>query len=357
MHVHAAFDDGSRYAFLPTPNENAILIADLQQGSMAGKIVVGHRPGEIAASDLMKALVVSQPSDKSLSLVDLTATSLDQYHYPLEITPDQIRLSPQGDTLAIYDQEQGVLEVHALRRREVLLRIEDVVVSGGVTFNSDGLALYWVDNDTGMLNFSDLWSRRQSLRISHPGGEKEGGLSPLTRSVDGALGFVSDADSGTVHVIDLVSMRIHSIIDVGGRPGRPWGTANGALMMVPNPGDGSVTAISMQDLEISFKSDAVPDPIAVNPGWLDTLIAVIGRTGDIAMLDTSTGKVIETFRLGGTARQGVVTSDSRTLAVPLAGTGGLALFDLKTRTLLHELKGLPPDVGELSLALSNNLCH
>lgn len=291
----AAFDDGSRFGFIPAPNENAILILDLREGSMEGSIALEHRPGEIAASEIMKALVVSQPSDQSLSLVDLTSAELDQYHYPLELSPDHIRLSPQGDTLAIYDREQRILEVQAIRRSEVLLRLDNIDVSGDITFNLDGLALYWVDNRTATLHVSDLWSRRQALRLANKGG----GLSPLTRSVDGALGFVSNASSGQVYIIDLAAMSIQSVLETGGRPGRPWGTANGRFMMVPNSADGSVTAISMLDNTIAYTAVAVADPISVNPGWGDTLVAVIGESGDIAILDTDDGKVLERFRLEG----------------------------------------------------------
>jgi DNA-binding beta-propeller fold protein YncE len=288
-----------------------------------------------------------------LILVDLSSPDLLQYPYQLDITPDHILLSPQGDTLAIYDREQRVLEVQALRRNEVLLRIEDVDISGDMTFNSDGLALYWVDNETGSLRYSDLWSREHTLPLTND----PGGLSPLTRSVDGVLGFVSDGRSGKVYVINLSEMALQATLDLGGEPARPWGTANGRLMMVPNRANGHVTAISMLDLEIVFDTDAVPDPVAVNPGWGDTLLAVIGEHGEIAILDSDDGKVLERFKLEGTARAGTVTSDSRTLAVPLSGHGGLALFDLKSRTLVREIRGLPADVGKLSLAINNNLCH
>ena len=64
--VSAAFDDGNRYAFIPSANENSVLIADLREGEMAGKIDIAHRPGEIVASEIMKALVVSLPTENSL---------------------------------------------------------------------------------------------------------------------------------------------------------------------------------------------------------------------------------------------------------------------------------------------------
>lgn len=348
-----AYDDGSRYAFLASSLEKSISIIDLHKKKLADVIALKHSPDAIAASQNMKALVVAHRSEKRLSLIDLSSDSLDQHDYKLLLSPDYIKLSPLGDTLAIYDRKSRVLEVQSVRRHQTLLRVEGVESTEPLTFNLDGSSVYWVDQSAGALNSSDLWSKSAELVLTKRGG----GLSALSRSIDGLLGFVSDSLAGKVYVIDLQSFTLLKEIYVGRNPGRPWGTNDGSTMLVPNGEDGTLSAISAITLDKLYTVDALVHPVAVNAGWLDTTAAVIGERGDVALLDLTSGSIVEKLQFDGSPREGVVTSDSRTLAVPVAGSGRLALIDMRSRTLLSEITGLPSDIGEAALAVSNNLCH
>ena len=52
-----------------------------------------------------------------------------------------------------------------------------------------------------------------------------------------------------------------------------------------------------------------------------------------------------------------MTSDSKTLAVPVAKSGEFVFLNMRTQSLGTVLQGLPYDLGEASMAISNNLCH
>ncbi|MEH6473716.1 MAG: hypothetical protein V7752_21035 [Halopseudomonas sp.] len=351
--VTAAYDDGSRYAFLASVSQKSISIVDLQQQKVAQTIELKRVPGAIVASNDMKALVVAHREDKQLTLVDLASARLEQIDYPLSMIPDDIKLGPLGDTLAIYDRQQRVLEVQSVRRRETLVRISDVDTATSFTFSLDGSHVYWIDQGRGELRVSDLWSKNTSLTLSRDGA----GLSAMSRSVDGRLGFVSDARAGKVYVIDLKSLTKIKEIYVERSPGRPWGTTDGSTMLIPNRADATLTAISTLTLEALYTVKAVANPVAINVGWLDTTAAVIGENGDVALLDLTTGTVAEHLQFKGLPREGVVTSDSRTLVVSIGGLGSLALFDMRSRSLVREISGLPSDIGVATLAVSNNLCH
>lgn len=349
----ASYDDGARYAFLGSRTDKSVSIVDLYRQELATKVRLEYHPDMVTASKNMKALVVAHRRERRLTLIDLTSDRLNQYDHPLSLTPDFIKLSPLGDTLAIHDREQGVLEVQSVRRRQTLLRVTSVETYTDLTFNLDGSSVYWVDQKTGALRVSDLWSKSSSLMLNAHGD----GLSAMSRSVDGLLGFVSDAKAEKVYVIDLVSLEKIQEIHVGADPGRPWGTTDGSTMLIPNGGDATITAISTLTLDKLFTVDAVAKPVAVNAGWLDTTAAVIGAEGDVALLDLRKGRVVKKLQFKGFPHEGVVTSDSRTLAVPVAGRGSLALFDMRSRSLAREITGLPSDIDEAVLALSNNLCH
>lgn len=350
--TYAGYDDGARYAFTASPEERSIYVIDLHKKQQVDTIQLDSVPQMISASENLKALIVASPSVKGLILIDLMSDKLNQYSYPLDLSPDAIYVSPIG-TVAIYDRKQQILEVHAVKRRQVLMRAENIRSSGPFTFNLDGSTLYWVDQQAGAINAIDLWSKRQTLTLS----SQQGALSALTRSTDGLLGFISVSRENKVKVIDLRRFKQLAEIRVGSDPGRPWGTADGAYMLIPNSGDGSVTAISTSTLRALYTIDTVASPMAINPGWLDTTAAVIGEGGEIAFIDVVEGAVRETYNLKSAPHQGVVTSDSKTLAVPVADKGAISFFDMRERSLTHQISGLPNDIGTATVAVSNNLCH
>ena len=179
----------------------------------------------------------------------------------------------------------------------------------------------------------------------------------MSRSVDGTLGFVSNADNGTVYVVDLRSFTLLRTSRVGDAPERPWGTADGQFMIVPDAARGTVTAMSTVTSETLYTVGAVKEPVSVNPGWIDTVAAVIGRDGTVAFLSIDDGTELARSKLNDSPEAGIVTSDSRTLAIPVPAAGSLVFFDMQKKSQLSAISGLPTDIGPASLAISNNLCH
>ena len=351
--AHARFDDGARYAFVASASDQSIFIIDLEEQETASRIAVTSKPDAVAASDALSALVVSHLDNQSLTLVDLQSESLDGYDYPLEIRPDLVKVSPIGETVAVVDREAGILQVHAVKRRKILVSAEGVSPLGDITFNPDGSIVYWTDAATGTVNSLDLWSERRELKLARDGHR----LSALSRSVDGSLGFISNADIGQVLVVDLKAFRVLHTISVGGEPERPWGTSDGQYMLVPNATRATITAISTMTGQIAYTAASVIKPASINPGWIDTVAAVVGSDGNIQFLSIADGRELARETVAEGPEAAIVTSDSKTLAVPLPGDGAIAFFDMRSRKRLATIDSLPLDIGPAALAISNNLCH
>lgn len=349
----ATFDDGARYAFIASASSESILVIDLQEKSLAHTITLTRVPSSVTVSERLKALVIGHEAHRNLTLIDLSTPELTQIDYPLTLTPSTLEMSPVGETVAIYDKEAGMLEVHAIRRRAVLLSIKEVDTESEFTFSADGATIFWVDDGRGSFNSVDLWSQRKSVVLAQP----RSGLSAISRSIDGTVAFVSDASAGVVHMIDLSTFTVLRQVHVGSGPSRPWGTADGRYMLVPNNGGRSMTAISTMAGEAMYTVAVVDRPLFINPGWLDSTAAVVGESGDVAFIDVGDGTVTARFQLDGSPLDGIVTSDSRTLAIPLRGSGSLAFFDMRHRTRTASILGLPLDIGQAAIAISNNLCH
>ena len=351
--AYASFDDGARYAFIASASSKSIYIIDLQEESLAHTIELTRVPSSVAVSERMKALVIGHAADRSLTLIDLSTPELAQISYPLGMTPSTVAMSPIGETVAIFDSETGRLEVHAFRRRAVLLSVDDVQTESGFTFTTDGTKLFWVDDNSGTFNAIDLWSERESIELTKP----RSGLSAISRSVDGTVAFVSEASANVVHMIDLRNFAPLLRIPVGNGPGRPWGTADGRFMMVPNNGGRTLTAISTASGESVYTAAAVDHPVFINPGWLDTTAAAVGASGDVVFIDIDDGSVTARYDLNGAPLDGIVTSDSRTLAIPVPENGSVEFFDMRKRSRSSPILNLPLDIGPVALAISNNLCH
>jgi DNA-binding beta-propeller fold protein YncE len=351
----AQYDDGARYAFVGSVSAKTIYIVDLQDPGLPHALELELAPDSVVASEQLKALVIAHVAEQRLTLIDLRADDLPQMQYELDMTPGYVAVSPTGESVLVYDADTGRLEVHELRRREVLLAADGVHATSEPVFSADGLSIYWSDDADGTFNSIDLWSARSSIKLS----DAEARLSPASRSIDGGLAFVSDAAANAVHIIDLPHFALLTSIGVGSQPGRPWGTTDGQYMLVPNRGDGTVTALSTLSGKPQYTVPGGKQPVSIHPGWLDTTAAVVGASGQITFLDIQSGERLAQFELEGVTHAGVVTSDSRTLAVPLQNgdSGGIALFDMRHRSATGVISHLAADLGPVSLAVSNNLCH
>jgi DNA-binding beta-propeller fold protein YncE len=349
----ALYDDGARYAFMASAASKSILVIDLQKQEWVATLPLQWAPAAVVVSERLQALVITHPAAKTLTLIDLHAADLQQIDYPLSLTPTRIAMSPVGETVAIYDRQTRRLEVHDIRRREAVLAIGDVETDAELSFNADATKIYWIDESAGTFNSVDLWSHRDSISLAG----SDAGLSPMSHSVDGTLAFISEASANRVHMINLQTFAPIMQVPVGSQPGRPWGTSDGRYMLVPNKGDGTVTAISAVTGAALYTVAVVDAPLFINPGWLDTAAAVVGESGRVAFINIDDGQVTARSDLHGAPIDGVVTSDSRTLAIPVPGTGSLVFFDMRQRARASTIANLPPDIGTAALAISNNLCH
>ena len=349
----ALYDDGARYAFIASASSKSIFVVDLQEESLVHTIHLPRAPTSVTVSERLKALVIGHAAEKRLTLIDLSSADMTQLDYALGLTPSIVEMSPVGETVAIYDRQEGRLEVHAFRRGVVLLSADNIFVNTEFTFSSDGAKLYWVDDARGDFNSIDLWSQKQSIKLAKP----ESGLSAISRSIDGTNAFISEKSRNVVHMIDLRTFAPVVTAQVGSEPGRPWGTADGRYMLVPNKGDRTLTAISTLSGQPIYTVPAVDIPEFINPGWLDTTAAVVGKSGQLAFFDIDDGDITTRHELDGMPIDGIVTSDSRTLAIPVPSKGALVFFDMQTRARSSAILGLPSDIGPAALAISNNLCH
>ena len=270
----------------------------------------------------------------------------------LSVSPDEIKLDPVSDSIAVYDREEKVLEVHNLQKREQLLRLDNVDTDLEPTFDRRGDNVFWVDRKQRQLNKSDMSGNLMSLNLGRSGA----GLSAMTRSVDGSTGFISDREANRVYVVGLRNLALLAEVKTGENPGKACGTADGLTMLVPNTGSNTLTAFSTFTFEPLYTVKTIENPVSINPAWLDATAAVIGASGDVDLVDLETGQSRKTFKLHGEPRRGVVTHNSRIFLLPVSGYASVVLFDMETLAIVERIVDLPGDIGDLSAAVYSDQC-
>jgi hypothetical protein len=79
--------------------------------------------------------------------------------------------------------------------------------------------------------------------------------------------------------------------------------------------------------------------------------------GHLVFIDVASGNVLQSNDLGALPLEAVVTSDSKTLGLAVPGNGSFMFFGMEDQNRISTPEGLPGDLGTVSVAVSNNLCH
>jgi WD40 repeat protein len=284
----------------------------------------------------------------------------------LTTAPDLIVLSPDGYLVAAADGGAGAVSVVSLQKRQALLRLSDFGDPRNLTFSLDGSQLYITDRKVPELAVVDIVQQSVIARTALTGGAtsdrvrggKDGpGVSALTRTPDGRYGFVSIASLDSVIIVDLSTFKPVKQIQVGRAPLRPYGTADGRLMLVPNDGDQTVSIIDTTTLEMAATLPGARGVTAINTGWFESLAFVMSRQNRVAVLDLMECRKLDDIELPGSPGAGVVTSNGQKLYTTLSDVNQVAVVDTQAHKLSALIEGVGSQPAGAILARSNNYCH
>ncbi len=347
--------DVGRFLFVQSRDAPEVVVVDGKSDRVVTRLATGNAARQVLVSEAAGILVASLPARRALELIDLASpasvTTLD-----LALAPEAVVLSPDGYLVAVSDAGGGSVAVVSLSKRQVLMRIPGFADARNLTFSLDGSQLYLTEGNTLKLWVIDIVQQKVvgQIPLGSPG---TGGVSPLTRSADGRYGFVSLTDAEAVAVVDLGTLQPVKRLGVGRKPLRPYGTADGRLMLVPNDADRSVSVIDTATLEIAATLPGAKDVSAINTGWFESTAFVMSRENRIVVLDLMKFTKLGDIDLPGAPGPGVVTANGQKLYAPLPDAGGVAVIDTQTRKLRAVIEGAGREPAGVILARSNNYCH
>lgn len=360
--------DGTRFLFVASRSAPQVTVIDSKSDQAVTRIKVADIPHQVLVSDAAGAMVVSFASQSAVELVDLSPAARG-VKIDLTVTPDFMVLSPDGYLIAAADSSRGSVAVASLQQRKRLFSLSGFGDPRNLTFSLDGSQLYITDRKTLELAVVDIVQESVIDRVAligevapntnrQPGDEKNGGVSALTRTPDGRYGFVSFANLDSLVVVDLSTLKPVKRLRVGRAPLRPYGTADGRLMLVPNEGDRTVSIVDTATLEVIATLPGAKDVTAINTGWFESTAFVMSPDRKrVVVLDLMKFSKLDDIELPGSPGSGVVTSNGQKLYAPLGDTDQVAVIDTHTHKLAALIGGVGRQPGDTIMARSNNYCH
>jgi DNA-binding beta-propeller fold protein YncE len=360
-----ALSDVGKFLFVPSRDVAEVTVIDSKSDRVVTRLALAGTPHQVLVSEAAGAMVASFPDRSVLEAIDLSSPA-EKAQIDLTMIPEFMVLSPDGYLLAAADGASGSIAVVSLPKRRVLLHLSGFANPGNLTFSLDGSQLYITDGKALELAVVDIVQQavvsRAALAKLPPSGSSGAGnpgfgASALTRTPDGRYGFVSVADLDSVIVVDLSTLKPVKQLHVGHTPLRPYGTADGRLMLVPNDGDQSVSVIDTAALRVAATLPGAKGVTAINTGWFESLAFVMSRQQRVVVLDLMKFQKLGEIELPGSPGAGVVTSNGQKLYTALSEVDRVAVIDAQAHKLGTLIEGVGRRPSGAILARSNNYCH
>jgi YVTN family beta-propeller protein len=361
--AHESFE---HYLFVPDRALAQITVIDTNRDSVIAQIPVGKVPHQVVVSATLGRLVASNTADNTISIVDLhgfkTRATLE-----LGAAPEHMQLSPGGELLAVGNIDGGTVSLVSLAAEREIARIPGLDKPHNLTFSPDGGRLYVANLGAGHVSVIDVAQARvideipvaePRLMVALATDDAYQGIISVTPSADGRFGFAAHGETGALAVIDLESGEKLRTLTLGDRPWRAYGAAHGRYMVVPNNGDGTISVVSTETLEVVATLPGAAGVTGVNSDPAGhTAFAISHAENKLVLLDleslSSAGEIV----LPGSPETGVVSPHGEKLYVALSDLGKVAVIDVPGRRLLGTIDGVGQEPWGATLAGADNYCH
>ncbi len=361
--AHESFE---HYLFVPDRALAQITVIDTNRDAVIAQIPVGKVPHQVVVSAAFGKLVASNTADNTISIVDLKTLKI-RATLQLGAAPEHMQLSPGGALLAVGNIEDGTVSLVSLVAEREIARIPGLSQPHNLTFSPDGSRLYVANLGAGHVSVIDVAEARvvDEIPVAEPrlmvalatDAEYQGIIS-VSPSADGSLGFAAHGETGSLAVIDLESGEKLRSLALGDRPWRAYGAAHGRYMVVPNNGEGTISVISTETLEVVATLPGAAGVTGVNSDPEGHTTFVISRAENkLVLLDLESLTPAGEIALPGSPETGVVSPHGKKLYVALSDIGKVAVIDVPGRKLLGVIDGVGQEPWGATLAGADNYCH
>ncbi len=361
-----AHESYEHYLFVPDRALPQVTVIDTNSDTVIAQIPVGKVPHQVTVSAATGKLVASNTADDTISIVDLETFKV-RATLQLGAAPEHMELSPGGDLLAVGNIEGGTVSLVSLAAEREIARIPGLSQPHNLTFSPDGSKLYVANLGAGHVSVIDVAKARivdeipvaePRLIVAKATDDAYQGIISVTPSADGRLGFAAHGETGSLAVIDLASGEKLRSLALGKRPRRAFGTAHGRYMVVPNNGEGTISVISTETLEVVATLPGAAGVTGVNSDPAGhTAFAISRAENKLVLLDLEGLTAAGEIALPGSPETGVISPHGEKLYVALSDIGKMAVIDVPGRKLLGVIDGVGQEPWGATLAGADNYCH
>jgi len=331
--------------FVAGRDAQSVAVIDTNLDQVVGHLDLGLVPRQMVVSESLATLVAADERTAGVAVVNLVGRSTRMV--PLSFAPTRLLLSPDGVTLAAFDDAEGrvalvdLLTIRETGRLAGPRRIRDAIFSG------NGAALFVAADSVEGVAVLGLGAGRPTALIQGPT------TFALARSPNGRDGFA--LARGAVLHFDLGAgseLKSAPAPEVGGL----FLSGTGQTLMLPAPDAATVTLVSAGSFGQSAPLKAARGVAAVYSAWFDTVAFAPDDSGALQVYDLEHRARTGSIALGGVAGAGTVTPDGGKLYLPLERAGELVVVDTAQRRRLASVTVDIPPVRAV-MAGGYGICH
>ncbi|MCG5077428.1 GH25 family lysozyme [Paraburkholderia tagetis] len=162
-----------------------------------------------------------------------------------------------------------------------------------------------------------------------------GSLADLNNLKGGHLGYVSNAGSNSVSVIDTATNTVMATIPVGARPSNIALTPNGQAAYVVNSGASTVSVINTATNTVinTIGVGLFPIDVVVTPGGATVYVANAGANS-VSAISTATNTVVATVQVGSNPVSLAASPDGTQVYVTNAGSKSVSVINTATNAVI-----------------------
>ncbi len=293
-----------------------------------------------AESGNAATLLVGNKGEDSLSFIDL-ATGTESARRQTGKMPHEIAISPDGRLAAVVSYGGETIDIFDIRARE---RIETISLAParrphGILWLDDGRIIATAEGSDGIAIVSPPTGETQQREITTIAtGQK--GSHMLVVTPDKSRAFVTNMQSGTVSVLDLIGMVKIDDLAAGTEPEGLAITPDGATVWVADRRGDQLHIFDTASLQklASIPTGTFPIRVAISPDGKTAITSNLGN-GSLGLFDVATRKAKGTIEVSGTAESRQVTilfsRNGQILYVAETGPDTVAEVDFATGKIIR----------------------
>lgn len=309
-------------------------------------------------SEMSGTLLVGNKGENTVSFIDL--------HSGNEIArrstgnqPHEIAISPDGKLAAIVSYGGQTIDIFDIAARD---RVETVSLAPsrrphGILWLDDGRIIATTEGSDNITILSPPTGEAKQREISTIATEQKGSHM-LVVTPDKSRAFVTNMQSGTVSVLDLVKMTKIADLPAGTEPEGLAITPDGRAIWVADRQSDRLYIFDADSLEELDQIDTGKFPIrvAISPDGTTAITSNLGD-GGLGLFDVATRKPKGTIAISGNADSRQVTilfsADGKILYVAETGPDTVAEVDLAAGKVIRRFK-VGADGDGLGIGLNNH---